>query len=39
MEITIYEHHGRYHMLDGHKFNDSEQILHTNLSDIELQAL
>ena len=37
--ITIYEHHGRLHMMDWHKFNDSEQILHTNLSDIELQAI
>lgn len=37
--ITIYEHHGRYHMMDWHKFNESEQILHTSLSDIELQAI
>ena len=39
MQITICEHRGHYKMLDGHVFDDSEQILHTELSDIEMQAI
>ncbi len=39
MQITICEHRGHYKMLDGHVFDDSETILHTELSDIEMQAI
>lgn len=39
IKVTICEHRGNYHMLDWYKYDDSENILHTELSDIEMQAI